>query len=195
MKNIKGLVEFLQEVPDYRRAQGIRVPMPAFLTMVALGYMSGRFYMQSLARFMQSNESYFSDQFGLNHGVPGYTQIRTLLESIDFEVLNNAFYNWANQFMNPDDEDWLSIDGKSMNSTVSNAHDSEQNFHAMVSVFSRSKGIILTSRRYSNKKESEIHTAQELIKDLKEKGMVLTLDALHCQKKLRPLSWKEEMTI
>lgn len=190
---MKGLVEYLQQVPDYRRPQGIRVSMPAFLTMVVLGYMSGRFSMQSLSRFMKNNDSYFSDLFGLQHGVPGYTQIRTLLESIDFEALNQEFYNWANQYMDGQ-EDWLSIDGKGFNSTLSNAHDSEQNFHAIVSVFSRLKGIILTCRQYTNSKESEIHTAQELIKDLKEKGMVLTLDALHCQKKLRPTSWLEEMT-
>jgi len=31
----KGLVEFLQQVPDYRRPQGIRVPLPAFLIRVS----------------------------------------------------------------------------------------------------------------------------------------------------------------
>lgn len=191
----KGLVEFLQQVPDYRRPQGIRVPMPAFLTMVVLGYMSGRFAMQALARYMKDNESYFSDQFGLLHGVPGYTQIRTILESLDFAAVNREFYKWASQFIEPDEEDWLSIDGKAYNSTVTNAHDSNQDFHAMVSVFSRIRGIILSSRQYTNSKDSEIPTAQELIKELEQKGMVLTLDALHCQKKRRPISWMEEMTI
>lgn len=65
----------------------------------------------------------------------------------------------------------------------------------MVSVFSRIRGIILSSRQYTNSKDSEIPTAQELIKELEQKGMVLTLDALHCQKKRRPISWMEEMTI
>lgn len=191
---MKSLVSYLQQVPDYRRAQGKRVPLPAFLSMVVLGYMSGRFSMQSLARFMENNETFFSDQFGLAHGVPGYTQIRTLLQSIDFNELNKAFYHWASQFMDGG-EDWLSIDGKGLKSTLTGVNTSEQDFHAVVSVFSNSKGIILTAQQYSNKKESEIHTALELIKDLEQKGMVLTLDALHCQKKQQPISWVEEMTI
>ena len=192
---MKGLTTFLAGVPDYRRPQGVRVPLPAMLTMIVLGFMSGRFSMQSLARFMKNNEQYFSKKFGLDHGVPGYTQLRTILKRLDFTSLNNAFYEWASQFVAKEEEDWLSMDGKGFNSTVMNAHDQKQSFYALVSVFSKKKEIMLTAQQYTNAKESEIHTVQELIESLEQKGMVLTLDALHCQKKQRPLSWVEEMTM
>ncbi len=195
MKGIKGLTTFLEQIPDYRRAQGRRVPLPVFLTMVILGYMSGRFAMQEQARFLEANEEFFSELFGLSHGVPGYTQIRTILQSLDFEAINKAFYSWASQFMDTNNKEWAAIDGKGLNSTVTECGTSNQQFQAIVSVFVKAKGIVLTSGKYSNKKESEIHAVQELLKVLDQKGLILTLDALHCQKKLRRLSWQEEMTI
>jgi len=192
---MKGLSHFLLEVTDYRRSQGIRVPMPAFLAMIIIGSMGGYNSLQSLARFMENNKEFFIKSFGLLHGVPGYTQTRTILSSIDFRELNKAFYNWAVQFIDPDSTEWLSIDGKGMNSTNSNPHDSRQNFHAMVSVFARAKGISLAASTYENKKESEIKVARELINELDRKGLVLTLDAVHCQKKQPKPSWQEEMTM
>lgn len=192
---MKALSTFLQEVPDYRRAQGVRVSMPAMLSMIVLGFMSGHYSMQSLRRFVKNNEAFFVEQFNLQHGVPSYAQIRTILQSVDFDALNHAFYSWASQYVDDTNEDWFGLDGKGMKSTVTHGQSTHQSFLAMVSVFVRSKGIALAARVYANDKTSEIVTAQELIEQLESQGMVLTLDALHCQKKPRPLSWVEEMTM
>jgi hypothetical protein len=194
-KQMKGLSHFLLEVTDYRRSQGIRVPLPAFLTMIIIGSMGGYNSLQSLARFMENNKEYFIKSFGLLHGVPGYTQTRTILSSIDFRELNKAFYNWAIQFIDPHSSEWVTIDGKGMNSTNSDPHNSRQNFHAMVSIFTKEKGIALAASTYENREESEIKVARELIKTLNRKGLVLTLDAIHCQKKQPKPSWQEEMTM
>lgn len=192
---MKGLTHFIASIPDERRKQGQRVTLPAFLTMVTLSSMSGYCSLQAMARFMKDNKEYFEVTFGLVHGVPGYTRIRTLLASIDFEALNRAFYQWANQFMVGENNDWIAIDGKGLNSTIVACQDSKQNFHAMVSAFTRAKGISISSSKYENKHKSEIVAARDLIKKLDEKGLILTLDAIHCQKKRRPKSWKEEMTM
>jgi len=195
LKPMKGLTHFIAQIPDERRKQGQRVTLPSFLTMVTLSSMSGYCSLQAMARFMKNNEEFFVSTFGLLHGVPGYTRIRTLLESIDFEELNKAFYQWANQFMVGESNDWIAIDGKGLNSTIVACQDSKQNFHAMVSAFTRVKGISLSSSKYENKHKSEIVAARDLIKKLDEKGLILTLDAIHCQKKQRPRSWLEEMTM
>ena len=188
-----GLSYFLNQVKDYRRKQGQRFPLPSFLTMVILSNMSGFHSLNALARFFDNNSEYFCHIFKLNHGVPGYTQIRTILKQLDFESLNYAFYNWASQFVDQDDE-WLSFDGKGLNSTYTNHGTSQQNFHAMVSAFVQKTGISLSSKQYENKKESEISTAIDLVNQLQQKGMILTFDALHCQKKRSKPSWSLEMT-
>lgn len=65
----------------------------------------------------------------------------------------------------------------------------------MVSMFAHKVGIVLRSNNYENKKKSEIHSVQELISHLEHKGMVLTLDALHCPKKQSKPSWIVEMSM
>ena len=82
------------------------------------------------------------------------------------------------------DGDRFSIDGKALNSTVTDCSDSYQNFVSMISVFSHKQGQVLKIAKLENKKSSEIPTVEELIKALDLKNLVFTLDALHCQKKL-----------
>lgn len=190
---MKSLTHFLLAIPDPRRKQGQRIDLPSFLSMVILGNMSGFTSLQSLSRFFKNNRDYFENKFNLIHGVPGYTRTRTLLEQIDFEALNEAFTNWSMQFIETDD--WISMDGKCIGSTITNYLDSYQNFHSIVSAFCRSKGINLTSGHYENKKESELNSVLELIELFENKGVVITLDALHCQKKRSKPSWSLEMTM
>jgi len=98
------------------------------------------------------------------------------------------------QYMKGEDI-WMSIDGKVLGSTVTNSNNSAQNYKSIVSMFIKEKGIILTTKGYENKKDNEIQTARDLIETLEIKGITMTLDALHCQKKRRKVSWWEEMTM
>jgi predicted transposase YbfD/YdcC len=56
----------------------------------------------------------------------------------------------------------------------------------MVSAFSHDRGEILGIKVIENKKESEINVVQDLLVLLDLKNVVLSMDALHCQKKLSP---------
>jgi hypothetical protein len=55
---------------------------------------------------------------------------------------------------------------------------------SVVSVFAGKRGLVLGMDKLDNKQASEITTVQNLITALDIKGAVLSLDALHCQKKL-----------
>ncbi len=94
-----------------------------------------------------------------------------------------------------DDERWLSIDGKVLCSTVSDVNNCKQNFQSIVSAFCSSKDIVVLCKDYENNKSNEIKAAQDLIDQLEIKGITMTLDALHCQKKQLKKLWWEEMTM
>ena len=53
----------------------------------------------------------------------------------------------------------------------------------MVSAFTHERGEILGVKVMENKKQSEIVAVQDLLELLDFKGVVFTMDALHCQKK------------
>lgn len=193
---MQPLSVFLKSIPDHRRAQGKRISLDVFLSMYILSNMSGNYSMQSVARFFNNNAETFRAIFNLEHKPPGYTHIRTMLETTDFESVQLAFKNWASQFLTEDTVGkWVSIDGKCLKSTVTNPNNSLQNFHAMVSVFVAENSLILNSIKYENKKDSEIDAVIELVESLKNMGLIITLDALHCKKKQPKQSWIKEMTI
>lgn len=91
-------------------------------------------------------------------------------------------------------DQWLSIDGKAIKSTVSDQHSSKQNYLSLVSVFNNCMGIVISAGTLENKKNNEGNTVRELIEQMELKGVSFTLDALHCQKQSKP-SWSVEMTM
>jgi hypothetical protein len=77
---------------------------------------------------------------------------------------------------------FLSIDGKTLRGSFD--HFEDQKAVQILSVFLNGENIIIAHEEIEEQKTNEIPIAQELIKELNIEGCVLTLDALHCQKKL-----------
>jgi hypothetical protein len=90
---------------------------------------------------------------------------------------------WAKHFVMVMPRAWINVDGKAIGSTVSDAQESYQNFISLVSFFVKERGQVLAVGRLENKKSSEIHLVQEMIKLFDLKDVIFTMDALHCQKK------------
>ena len=144
--------------------------------------------------FIKNNEDYFIERYKLLHGVPSQTGVFKFLRALDYEELNNALIKWMEQYVEGE-EYWISIDGKGIGSTVTDKHNSKQNYKSIVSMFSSKQNLVIATKGFESKKDHEITTARDLIKQLEIKGVTFTLDALHCQKKQRKLSWWEEMSM
>ena len=95
---------------------------------------------------------------------------------------NQTFSQWALGYVTIEKDDWLSVDGKSIKSTLENPNSAYQNFVSMVSVFSQKRGQVIKTATFENKKASEVPIVQELLETLDLKNVVFTLDALHCKK-------------
>jgi len=194
-KQMKSLHEILNEIKDFRRKQGQRFKFADMLEMIVLAGLSGIFSINGIRRFIHENAEFFIERYELKHGVPSLSGIYNFLERLDYEELNKALKIWMDQYIKGEDI-WISIDGKVLGSTVSDEHNSKQNFKSIVSAFRSEKKLTLITKGFENKKkEDEIMIAREIIKQLEDKGVTMTLDALHCQKKRQRRLWWEEMTI
>ena len=191
---MKGLSYFIKQIHDPRRNQGTRFPFDSFIFMIMLANMSGYFGQNEIFRFIDNNKKFFIRRFNLPHGVPGITRVKTFIRNLDFIELHKAFDQWTAQFISDKNGHWVSIDGKCLGSTVSDAHGQKQNYIAVVTLFSHNLGIGLKATTFENKKGNEIQAARDIIETIKDKGYVLTLDALHCQKKRSKPSWIQEMS-
>lgn len=193
--DMKTLYDCLSEMKDFRRAQGQRIPLAAFLEMSVLAGMSGHFGINGMSRFIKNNESFFINRYNLQHGVPSMTTVYNIFKKLPFEEFSTVLRNWMHQFVESKSELWIAIDGKAIGSTLVNKYQNTQNFKTMVSMFSKEMGVVLDTVSMESKKANEGEAARKLISQFESKGMTFTLDALHCQKKRSVVSWSQEMTM
>jgi hypothetical protein len=177
------LLELFSRIPDFRSRSGRRHELSDVLLMCIMGIMSGYYGYRELGRFVENHSKEFQQTFRLLHKVPSFVTIRSILQEIDFNSFNALFNQWASQYIQLDNKQTLSIDGKSIGSTVTDYDKPYQNFVSLVSIFASERGIILRCNKIESGKQSEIPSVQELIKAIDVEGQIFTIDALHCQKK------------
>ena len=181
---MESLIQELQKIKDFRRRQGQRHPLWLVLLIVILGAMQGYLGYRAIADFAKANQQLIVAKFNiLSKKVPSSSTIRRVLIGVDWSSLQDIFNQWSSQLGESSDlRDWVCIDGKSLNSTVKNHDKSSQNLVSFVSLYSQTSGLVLGVNRWENQNRSEIHQAQDLIRNCPFKNKVFTLDALHCQK-------------
>ena len=178
-----NLILELSKVQDFRANDGKRHPLWFILLIAIMGTMSGYLGYRALGDFVERHRQELIETFDIpKQRVPSYSTIRRVLQGIDFDQFSAVFNAWAAQYVPVHALEWVAIDGKSIGGTVKNAYDAQQNFQSIVSVFSVQRGVVLGLDQLENKKSSEIVTVQTLLQALDLKGVVFSLDALHCQK-------------
>lgn len=114
---------------------------------------------------------------------PSYSTLRRVMMQLDFAAFTAVFSQWAKQFVPLDTAAVVAVDGKSIKSTVSDYDQETQNFVSIVSVFSHECGFVYQMQAMENHNTSEQTVVQQLLKTLELDAVVVTMDALHCQKK------------
>ena len=180
-----NLLELLSQIKDPRRAAGRRYPLSSILLITIMAIMSGYYGYREIAKYAEANKEFFLQFFPKKRKkLPSHVTIREVLRRIDYKELILLFESWALGYISIEKNEWFSVDGKAIGSTLTDYSKEYQNFISLVSVFSQKRGQVIVSEAYENKKTSEIPTVESLIERLDLKDVVFTLDALHCQKKL-----------
>ena len=192
----KSLIDYLKQIPDPREAHGCRHPLWLVLLLLIMGMMSGYWGYRQLGRFVERHRRELIKRLQIPKArVPSYSTLRRVMMDLDYEELQLAFNQWTQQSSLIPSSEWVSLDGKSLKNTVSNSNNAQQNFINCVSAFSQQRKLVLGVKMAENKRESEIKVVQDLIELLDLTGVVLSFDALHCQKKLWQQSSNPAMTI
>ena len=181
-----NLVKKLEQIKNPRRGEGQRHNLVFVLLVIIMATMSGYFGYRAIGDFIKRNKAdllrYFKPQ---KDRLPSFSTVRRVIKGIDFEDFTAVFYEWSKDYIEIKKGDWLNIDGKAIKGTFDKNNINRQHFINLVSIFSEKTGTILSVGKILNSKESEIPKVRELIEKLDIKGVVFTIDALHCQKKLQ----------
>lgn len=145
------LVKRLQSIRDYRSSRGKRYPLWVMLVITVLGVMSGAEGYKAL------------EDFGIRH----YGEVCQYL-GISLKRLPS---DTTLRRIEPQAGECVSMDGKSLNSTLTGHKESFQNFVGVVSVYSHQQRLVIAQAGYQNKLESKISVVQKLLETLALSGV------------------------
>ena len=158
----KSLIDYLKQIPDKRDASGKRHPLWLILLIMILGMMSGYWGYRGLGRFVERHRRQLIDTLKIRGArVPSYSTIRRVMMQVDYQAVTQVFNEWASQYTNNSQGQWIAIDGKSLKNTVNDCYGKQQNFVMMVSAFTHERGEILGIKVMENKQQSEIVAVQD----------------------------------
>jgi DDE_Tnp_1-associated len=191
-----SLLEFFQQVKDPRRKQGTRYQLSYVLLFCVLAVLSGATGYATMALWMKLKRKELLGVFNLKwRKMPSKTCISELFMVLDKHEIENAFrkysFDLANSNSNKDRKYntslQIAVDGKFLKGSFDKLVDTEA--LNLISVFLVQKGLVLAHLGVENKESEmvgvqDLLEQQELIESLKLTGVkVITMDALHCQKK------------
>jgi hypothetical protein len=118
---MRSLPDFFRDIPDPRRAQGRRHPLPTVLAIAAGAILCGMRGYKAMADWANSLGPKARERFRCRrrHGsalVPSESMIRDCLIRLDPEALDRALQQWNATYGGGDDS--LAIDGKTMRNAI-----------------------------------------------------------------------------
>jgi predicted transposase YbfD/YdcC len=176
-----NLREELKNIEDKRRGAGQRHKIDVILMITIMATMSGYTGFRAIGDFSKRYKKELIEYLKVEKDrLPAFATIRRVLINIDHNKFNEIFEKWMEQYLIKEKKQWISIDGKAIKGTKQKEEDKK--LAHLVSFFSSDSKEVLMARKTATK-SNEIPLVQEMIKSFPLEKMVITLDALHCQKK------------
>lgn len=184
------LTEVFAGVPDPRRAQGKRHPLPGVLALASVAIMCGCRSLYAIAQWGRDHGPEMAEALGLNpkHRTPAVSTLHELFKRLNAGAFEAALRRWASDWLPAVDEmakaadlEPISIDGK----TLCGSHGHEVPAVHLLAAYATRLGVVLNQVKADATKEEggEIIAAPKLLKDLVLQGKIVIGDALHAQRK------------
>lgn len=191
-KLLQNFLTRLKTLKDPRRKAGQRHEQEFILLIVLFATMSNYLGYRAIGEFAEKHKEELIQLFKpKKKRVPSFSTIRRLLMSIDVAAFRVLYQDWLKEIKaskerleesNSSASNFYPIDGKAVRGA--NKASSSDYTH-LVSIFSAFDKIVLESAKV-DAKSNEIPCVQKMIESSDLKGVIFTLDALHCQKKRLP---------
>jgi hypothetical protein len=178
------LLDVLADVPDPRRAEGKLYKLPHVLLFSILAIVTGCNSYRGIVTFIDVHRRKLNRVFGLNwRRAPAHTAIRYILKGLDPIAVEAAFRRHAAQLQAASGavgKGSIALDGKTLRGSFDRFHDRAA--AQVLSAFATDTALVLAHIDIAEK-SNEIPAAQTLLAEIGvASGVIVTLDALHCQK-------------
>lgn len=176
------LIDILKEIEDPRSYHGKEYQLWQILLVAILSILANGKTYHDIRIFLEVHYQKLDAIFKFNwRQLPDESAIRKIIVRVDPEEIERAFRVHA-QHSVKEEAKHLCFDGKTLNGSFSHTKDTRA--ARVFSAFCTQNQIILAHMPLPEDKDHEIPAFQEFIMSLDLKDVVITADALHCQKKL-----------
>ncbi len=173
------LVEVFAAVPDPRARRGVRHGVAVVLTVAAAAVLAGAKSLLAVGEWVAEADREALSQLGIDPSVvlPSESTIRRILSGLDADDLDARLGGWmATRVRVVGERTVLAVDGKSLRGgSVAGV------MPHLLSALDHEHGVVLGQRAVGDK-GSEIPALRDLLSGMDLAEVVVTADALHCQR-------------
>lgn len=195
MKNsYETLLSRLSGITDPRRAEGKLYLLQHIVMFTILAIVSGANSYRGVRTFMKAHRVRLNKAFGIDwKRAPVHSAIRYILQGLKVTDVEKAFRHHAADIHGTPQSGRraVALDGKVLKHSFDGFNDVRA--RQVLSAFATDTELVLAHADI-DEKSNEIPAVQQLLQELGIKNHVVTLDALHCQKKLSRRPQKQGCT-
>ena len=173
-----GILEVLGQVPDPRARRGVRHRLTAILAVTLAAVCAGARSFTAIAEWAADAPAEALGRLGVAAPVPSESTIRRTLGRVDAAVLDQVIGVWAwLRTRVVDGRRVIAVDGK----TLRGAKDTAGHLTHLLAALDHGSGVVLGQVEVGAK-TNEIPLITDLLGMLDLTDVVVTADALHCQR-------------
>lgn len=180
-EEIRDLMEILGEIPDPRRARGIRYSFCHLLLMCVYAVLSGHSTAMEIAYYVELNFEYFRALLKTEK-IPSHDTFSRVLRFTDFEALSGSLGKWLREnfpeiYEKYQDRKVLHIDGKAVRGASEKSKGEKPVYHLNAMYEGGTVGVEI---KRVGEKENEISCLPDYLKQFNLSDTIVTMDAAGC---------------
>lgn len=175
-----SVARYFAELPDPRSHHGKRHPLTALVTIAICAVVCGAEDWVGVAAFGRAKEDWFRTFLDLPDEMPSHDTFTRVFERLDPDAFERCFRSWtaalAGTLCGV-----VSLDGKTLRRSFDRA--GQKAAIHMVSAWAGEHGLVF-GQVAADQKSNEITAIPRLLELLDIKGVIVTIDAMGCQKEI-----------
>jgi predicted transposase YbfD/YdcC len=173
----------LAALPDPRRPQGVRYPLPTVVVTALMAMVCGCDDAEAMQTWGEANAEWLEGLLEMPHGAPTQDVFLTVFAALDPQAFGAVFRAWAGllALRLQATGRHIAVDGKTSRRSFDTA--GGQSAVHTVSAWLSDSGLVL-GQRQTEAKSNEITAIPELLALLDLRGATVTIDALGCQREI-----------
>lgn len=176
-----SILEYFTKVPDPRVERTRLHPLTSVLVLSLCAVVCGADSFVAIEHFGRAKEAWLKTFLDFPHGIPSHDTIGRIFAALNPHALGDAFREWVSAVARLTRGEVVAIDGKTLRRSFREAGSGA--FVHMVSAWATRNHVVLGQVK-TEEKSNEITAIPQLLKLLKIKGCLVTIDAMGCQKEI-----------